>query len=149
MPNHYIMRIGDGLNFNASSSKSIWGINSSKGCPGKGFKSKVKEGDRIWFVTRASEGQIVAVATFTHTRERNLGPLIALTLTDEELGWTKTEGKINTEVHYKDLYNLTRCKLLSKSKIRSVELYSPKNCEVNLPEEYKNIVRYSKVTKSM
>ena len=148
MPNHFIMRIGNGKNFNNSSLQSIWGINS-KSSSGKGFISKVKKGDLLWFITSNSKGHIVAVATFTRTRERVLGPLIPLTPTDEQLGWTNTKDKYNTEVHYKNLYNLTKCNLLSESNVRSVAQYYPNGCKVNLPEEYPNIIRYCKVTNSM
>ena len=149
MTTHYILRVGDGIHFNASSSKSIWGINSYTSTLGKWFKSKAKEGDLLWFVTGKSKGHIVAVATFTGTQERILGPLIGLTATNGELGWTETEGNWDTEVHYKNLYNLTQCNLFSDIKCPStIRLYSEK-CKVNLIAEYPNIVRYSKVTNSM
>lgn len=155
MTAHYILRIGTGIHFNASSSKSIWGINSlnkNKKTVNKDikwFKSNVKEGDLLWFVTGGSNGQIVAVATFTGIKERILGPLIELTYTNSELGWTETEGNWDTEVHYKDLYNLTQCNLFSEIKSpRSIRWYNEK-CKVNLVAEYPNIVRYSKVSNHM
>lgn len=149
MSKHFILRIGDGKHFNSSSSKSIWGINTSTSPDGKWFKTIAKEGDLLWFVTGKSKGQIVAVATFTSTNERILGPLIELTATNDELGWNLTKGDWNTEVHYRDLYNLTDCELFSEIKSpRTIRSYSEK-CKVNLPVEYLNIVRYSKVTNSM
>ena len=148
MPNHFILRIGDGIHFNASSSKSIWGINSSHPLA-KWFLSNASEGDLLWFVKGKTNGQIVAVATFTGTKMRILGPLIALTLTNTELGWNKTEGEWDTEVHYKDLYNLTHCNLISEIKgPGGIRPYNDK-CKVNLVTEYPHIVRYSKVTNSM
>jgi len=158
MPNDWLIRIGDGQHFKASSTKSIWGINSEHSCS-KGFLTRVKEGDRLWFIKSKPKGktkdqivplaQIVAVATFIRTNERILGPLIELTLTDLELGWDKTEGEWDTEVHYKDLYNLTHSNL--DSKIEGAVVIRPYNdkCKVNLPTEYPYIVRYSKVTNSM
>jgi hypothetical protein len=149
MPNHFILRIGDGEHFNASSSKCIWGINS-KTTLGKWFKSIAKEDDILWFVKSKSKGQIVAVATLTCLKERVIGPLIALTLTNEELGWNKQEGVWDTEVHYKDLYNLTDCDLFSEIKCPStIRLYDSMKCKVNLPCEYASIVRYSKLKKTM
>ena len=148
MPNHFLLYIGDGLHFNTSSSKYIWGINS-KYSFSKGFMTTVKEGDLLWFVKSKTNGQIVAVATFTKTNERILGPLVSLTLTNKELGWDKKEGDWDTEIHYKDLYNLTDCNLISEIKGATViRLYNDK-CKVNLPDEYPHIVRYSKITKSM
>jgi hypothetical protein len=102
MPNHFLLRVGDGVHFAASSSKSIWGV-TSKYVFTKGFLDKVREGDLLWFVLGKSKGKIIAVATFTRTRARILG----VTASNEELGWDKTDGKWDTEVHYKDLYNLT------------------------------------------
>jgi hypothetical protein len=109
----------------------------------------VKEGDLLWFVKSKTNGQIVAVAKFIQTKKRILGPLIDLTLTNAELGWDKTEGEWDTEVHYKDLYNLTQCNMISEIKgAAGIRLYNDK-CMVNLPLEYPNIVRYSKVTNRM
>lgn len=148
MVTHYLLRVGDGQHFKASSSKHIWGINT-KNFAGRNFISNVKEGDLIWFVTHESKGHIIAVATFTGKRERILGPLIELTPTNEELGWTLTTGEWDTEIHYKDLYNISTLMLLSKimgsCPIRS---YNDK-CKVDLSAEYPLIVRYSKITNSM
>jgi hypothetical protein len=126
----------------------IWGINS-KHSSAKGFMNRVNEGDLLWFVKSKTDGQIVAVATFVETKERVLGPLIALSHTNKELGWTETEGEWDTEVHYKDLYNLTHCNLISEITGSAVIRRYNTNCKINLPEEYPYIVRYSKVTTSM
>jgi len=113
------------------------------------FISTVKEGDLLWFVKSKSGGQIVAVATFTCIKPRILGPLIALTHTNEDLGWVNTEGEWDTEVLYKNLYNVTDCGLYSKIKSPLVIRVYNEKCKVDLPAEYANIVRYSKITYSM
>lgn len=149
MPNNFLLRIGDGTNFNNSSSKYIWGVDS-RTTDSKGFLNTAKEGDLLWFVKGGGcKGLIVAVATFTRTNKRILGPLLALTLTDAELGWINVEGKYDTEVHYKDLYNLTHLRLLSDIKSPLVIREYNEKCKVNLVTEYPNIVRYLKVTTSM
>jgi hypothetical protein len=148
MPNHFLLRIGDGSHFKSSSTKSIWGI-TSKYSFAKRFMSIVKEGDILWFVTGGSNGQIVALATFTGIKERVLGPLLALTLTNEELGWNKSEGEWDKEVHYKNLYNLSSCELFSEIKSPcGIRSYNDK-CKIDLPKEYINIIRYSKITSTM
>lgn len=146
MATHWLLRIGNGNHFQSSSKKCIWGVDSKNACV-KGFLTRVKEGDLLWFVK--SGGFLVAVSTFTKQNERVLGPLIELTPTNEELGWTETEGDWDTEIHFKDLYNLTECELHAgiKSPL-TIRLFNEK-CKVDLPTEYKYIVRYSKVTKSM
>jgi len=148
MSTHWLLRIGDGIHFNASSSKCIWGIVSSIPAS-KGFLKDVKAGDLLWFIKGASKGQIVAVATYTGIKERILGPLIELTPTNKELGWDRTEGEWDTEVHYKDLYNLTHCDLFSEIKGACVIRHYNDKCKVDLPTEYPYIVRYSKIMNSM
>ena len=54
MLKHYILRVGDGNNFKNSSNVSIWAVNSRH----KSFITKVKEGDKLWFVKNKEEGQI-------------------------------------------------------------------------------------------
>jgi hypothetical protein len=148
MSNHFLLRIGDGKHFNSSSSKSIWGVNSKNNSIPQ-FLSGVKPGDILWFVKSRSKCQIVAVATFKEAKNRILGPLLALSPTNEDLGWVNTEGSWDTEIHYTDLYNLTDCNMFSEIKSPLViRLYNDK-CKVNLLTEYPNIVRYSRVTKTM
>ena len=155
MPNHFLLHIGDGDHFTVSSSKSVWGINSNY-TYSKGFLNSVKNGDLLWFVKSNTNGQIVAVATFTATQQRIIGPVIDLTLTDAELGWdkigcgkSKKPGEWDTEIHYKELYNLTNCNLISEIKGAAIIRQYNDKCKVNLVSEYQNIVRYSKVTSSM
>ena len=142
------MRIGNGDHFNASSPKHTWGITSTHSAA-KGFLKSAKEGDLLWFVTNSSNGKIVAVATFMRTEKRINGPLIQLTPTNEQLGWTKTSGDWDTYVYYKDLYNLTDCNLHSEIKGNTTIRNYNDNCKVNLPIEYANIVRYSKISDRM
>jgi hypothetical protein len=148
MPQHFLLRVSNGNHFISSSTKSIWGINSAHN-DRRWFINHVQEGDLLWFVTSNSNGKIIAVATFTGTRERVLGPILALTSTNEELGWTETDGNWDTEVLYKDLYDLRPYDLYSEIKSPLViRLYSEK-CKVDLPTEYKNITRYVRTTRSM
>ena len=148
-PVHFLCRVGDGNHFKSSSTSNIWGIISTSPV-GKGFLSTAKEGDILWFVKTKSKGLLLAVATFTRFQPRVLGPILTLTQTNEELGWTETEGNWDMEVHYKDLYNITLCGLLSGIKGNaSLRQYKSDKCDVNLPEEYKNIVRYAHITTTM
>ena len=147
-PNDWLLRVGDGTHFIRSSAMSIWGVNSTHNAA-KAFLSAVKPGDRLWFVKGASKGHILAVATFKHARDRVLGPLISLTPTNEDLGWTETPGGWDTELHYDHLYNLTDCGLYSEIKSPlTIRLYNSK-CKVELAKEYPFIVKYSKVAMRM
>ena len=146
MTQDWLLRVGDGGNLIRSSKFRIWGIKSTNSA-GKHFITHVKPGDRLWFVKGVkSNGKIIAVATYHSSQPRELGPLIHLTRTNEELGWTGDVWTSDTEIHYTDLYGLNKCRLYTHI-IGSIGIrrYNEK-CLVNLPKEYKYIVKYSKVT---
>ena len=148
MVNHWLLRVGNGENFRNSSTHKIWGINSNHS-QNKYFLRTVKKGDKLWFVKKKSKGQLIAVSTYKSYNNRIVGPLIKLNLTNTELGWDETEGNWDIEVHYENLYNITNCNLLSKIQgACTIRLYN-KKCVIDLPNEYDNIEKYSKVTNTM
>jgi hypothetical protein len=143
----WIIRVGDGLNLSSSSKYGIWGIQTLSPT-NKHFINNVKPGDRLWFVKSKSQGKLLAVATYRSHNERVIGPLVNLTMTNEELGWvvSETDRISDTEIHYTDLYGLSKCELLTHIKgAASIRKYDEK-CMVNLPVEYSYIVRYSMAT---
>ena len=145
MTKDWLLRVGDGQHFKTSSSKKIWGIYSKVPCA-ISFLKHVTCGDRLWFILGNSGGKVLAVATFTKTKERELGPLINFTATNEELGWTNTSGNWDTEVHFEHLYWIDECNLQTFIKSPLViREYNAEKCKVALPTEYANIVRYCKV----
>lgn len=144
MSEHWILRVGDGDHFWSSSQRHIWGINSNHKCSTNSFIQKVKSGDLLWFVKSGEHGKLIAVSKFTELKKRELGPLIALTATNEELGWTKQHGDWDTEVHYIDLYDLRECELFSKIKSPLVIRKYNEKCKVNLPIEYMYLIKYTK-----
>ena len=147
MTTDWLLRVGDGENLKCSSKYRIWGIQSTSP-DGKYFVKNVKPGDRLWFVTSKSHGKLIAVATYRSHNTREFGPLIDISLTNEELGWTGSgpDWTSNVEVHYTDLYGLNDCELLTHIKsAKTVRTYNEK-CRVNLAVEYSYIVRYSRVT---
>ena len=143
MATHFLLRVGDGDHFRSSSSLNTWGVTSSHSDV-KGFLKIVKEGDLLWFVQSKSKGRIIGVSTFVSMNIRETGPLIAVTPTNEELGWTKKDGDWDTEIHYKNLYHLSEFNLLSKIKSPLVIRQYSEKCKIDLPNEYKYIVRYVK-----
>lgn len=144
-PQHWFLHIGDEKHFLASMPKQIWGIKSSYS-HGKYFLRTAKQGDILWFVKKGS--LLSAMAIFMETRKREVGPLIALTPTSEELGWTKGGDSWDTEVHYKELYDVSGLELHTGLKgTYVIRLFNKDKCDVNLPTEYDMIVRYSKVQK--
>jgi len=147
MTTDWILRVGDGENLKCSSKYRIWGI-SSNTSTNKHFLKNVKPGDRLWFVKSKSQGKLVALATYRSHNMRDIGPLIDISLSNEELGWTGsgTDWSANVEVHYTDLYGLNDCELLTHIKgAATIRKYDEK-CRVNLAVEYSYIVQYSRVT---
>ena len=147
MTTDWLLRVGDGENFINSSRYRIWGIQSTSPA-NKHFIQNVKIGDRLWFVKSKSNGKIVAVATYQSLNKRELGPLIDFTMTNQELGWSGEgpDWTSDIEVHYSDMYGLSDCELLTHIKgAATIRKYDDK-CRVNLPIEYNNIVRYSRMT---
>ena len=147
MTTDWLLRVGDGENCKRSSGHRIWGIQSTTPT-NKYFLKKVKPGDRLWFVKSKSNGKLLSVATYRSHNVRELGPLINMTMTNEELGWTG-EGPNWTsdiEIHYSDLYGLDKCDLLTHIKCPSTIRKYDEKCKVDLAVEYSYIVRYSKIT---
>jgi len=146
MTTDWILRVGNGLNLISSSKYKIWGIQSTTP-DNKYFLKNVKSGDRIWFVKNKSQGKLLAVATYCSHNNRVFGPLINVSMTNEELGWTG-EGPdwiSDTEIHYTDLYSLDNFELLTHIKgVKTVRKYNEK-CKINLAVEYSYIVRYNKI----
>ena len=143
-PTHWLLRVGDGEHFVASQSRKIWGI-CSKDAWNKSFVRRVREGDVLWFIQSNTGGKVMGVATYSHHQARVLGPLIALTATNEELGWTKTHGAWDTEVHYTNLYDVSDVPQPILTGIKSplvVRMYNPEKCAADLPSEYGSIVKY-------
>ena len=139
MTQDWLLRVGDAEHFTKSSRFTIWGIDSTV-VAGKYFMANAKPGDRLWFIKSASKGKVVAVATFKQFRKRELGPLLALTPTNEELGWTSQEGNWDTEVHYTDVVQVEDRNLTTEITGNvSIRLYNPDKCKVNLPTEYQTI----------
>jgi len=144
----WYLRCGNGKNFKSSSKLGIWGIQTLTSPHGKYFVKNVKPGDRLWFVTNKSHGKAIAVATYRSHNTREFGPLIDISLTNEELGWSGSgpDWTSNVEVHYTDLYGLNDCELLTHIKGPMTIRKNNEKCRVNLALEYSYIVRYSKVT---
>lgn len=98
-----------------------------------------------------TQGKLIAVATYCSHNIREFGPLIDISMTNEELGWTGSgpDWTSNVEVHYTDLYGLNECELFTHIKGASTIRKYDEKCRVNLAVEYSNIVRYSKVTRKL
>ena len=143
-PTHWLFRIGDGKHFDSSSKYKIWGINSKNKCC-KSLMKKVKPHDILWFIKSGSGGLIYSVAEFVSLNKRIIGPLVTISKTNEELGWTDFDGSWDIEIHYKDVLFISKVNLLTCIKGPcTIRVYNEK-CKINLEEEYINIYKYSQI----
>ncbi len=146
MTTDWILRVRNGTNLISSSKYKIWGIQSTTPT-NKYFLKNVKPGDRLWFIKNKSQGKLLAVATYRSHNNRVFGPLISVSMTNEELGWTG-EGPdwiSDIEIHYTELYSLDNFELLTHIKgVSTIRKYNEK-CKINLAVEYSYIVRYNKI----
>jgi hypothetical protein len=147
MTNWYI-RIHDGKNFKASMKKGLWACKSFAS-DGKCFLSNAVDGDQLWFILgKPYGGEMYAVATFVKTMKRETGPLISVTMTDEEIGWEAgpNGSSWDTEIHFRDLYIIESLHLVHNAKCQS-SIFRVRDSEIDLDTEYTNIVKYCGVVK--
>jgi hypothetical protein len=152
MTQHWLIRIGDGIHFINSSKFKIWGLDSKKKSQIVKFMRDIKQGDILWFITSKSQGKAISIAEFKEFKAREIGPLINISKTNKELGWTETDGDWDTEIHYTNLMNISKLEILTKIKSPlTYRLFNEQNnkLEVNLIQEYENIKRYSQVSYEM
>lgn len=144
---HWIINVGSSDNFKNSKDLNIWGF-KSLGANGrnnhKSFMTSVKLGDKLWFVQK---NKYIAVATYTTHDKRILGNLVNITMTNEELGWSK--GDWDYELHYHNLYSIEELKLSANFRGQcSIRKYKKKvddDDTVDLIKEYATIEKYRKI----
>jgi hypothetical protein len=147
-PTHWLLRVGDGTHFKSASKHNMWGFESTNKSNNR-FNKEAKKGDLLWFVR--TKGMLLGVATYVGHGKRILGPIIDISKTNEELGWIGRQDKdwkTDMEIHYENLYDLEYCELNAGIKGQTViRRYKEDKCELHLPTEYENIVRYSRANK--
>ncbi len=151
---HWFMRIGDCVNFENSIPSKAWGCKKNSS---KSFLQEIKKGDIIWFVPNQDKsglkGKIFYCAEYQEHFERVLGPLLALTPTNEELGWKNIDNwnsDWDVQIFYRNLYKIDNLNL----QINISGRQTPKGklldemCEnFNPNDELKNIIKYLNIQK--
>lgn len=148
IPSDWIIRVGNGHNFNLGSNSKIWGFDSKMAAHFSNelsFSWDVKAGDRIWFIKRKSNGRLLGVATFDSLHDLKSSSL------DKRKSWDGSEENWDKIIHYTNFFYLKDCgKLMTGVKTPAViRPYSEKVCQINLPLMYQKILKYSKIKRSM
>ena len=104
MVNHWLIRIGDGINF-LQSTYAMWGIKRGRGARLKTFVKKFKPGDILWFFTsKKYGGKFIGMAEYTRMFDRHDEQLVRIhTLTNAEQNWIGSDDW-SIQIHYKNLY---------------------------------------------
>lgn len=143
--NHYIVRVGDGVNFK-NSIKPFWGVKRGKNNNIKSIVKKINQGDILWFLTNAKYGgKFIGMAEFSCFYDKEDEPLFPInTYTNEQQGWSGDE-KWDIQIHYKKFYNTERQNITAILKGQSPILYYSNYQDniSNLPNHYNNFIFYS------
>ncbi len=133
---HWLIRIGDGINFNNSREHNLWGFNDH--VFSKHFISNARPNDTLWFVTANSKGHIIAFAKYQSYNKKVDEPIYNTNLSN---GWNKYKHYSNewkTVIHYNDYHDIADAKVLSHIKGTSpIRLYKY-NLSINLDDIYNN-----------
>ena len=104
MVKHWMIRVGDGLNF-INSRYAVWGIKRGRGGCLKSIVQKFNPGDILWFFTsKKFGGKFIGMAEYTRMYDRKDEQLVRIhTLTNSEQNWTGSDDW-SIQIHYKNLY---------------------------------------------
>ena len=149
----WIIRIPDYESFANVSYYKFWLFDSKKLWNCKRFQENIRKGDTIWFMKSGSKGRILAMATFKRLEDRKLGPLINISMTNEELELPKEMEKVDTEIHFHKFFDLQELRINADIRFSRdfFEIDKEKNQDVYkvLVEEYNLIKRYGRIPRNL
>jgi len=92
-------------NFKNSKKFNEWAIKiSEKSSNAKSFNNKVRKGDILYFVCKGEyKKSIIASCIYISHEERNIGPLVSIDRTNEELGYVEGKKDWNYKIIYTKL----------------------------------------------
>jgi len=104
MVKHWLIRVGDGINF-IKSAYAVWGVKRGRGGCIKSMVQKFQKDDVLWFFTRKNcGGKFIGMAEYTYMFDRDDEKLIQInTLTNSEQNWIG-DGDWSIQIHYKNLF---------------------------------------------
>tara|TARA_Y100000389_G_C17292904_1_gene428942 strand:- start:80 stop:535 length:456 start_codon:yes stop_codon:yes gene_type:complete len=145
-PNHWIIRVHDGVNLMNSIDKHTWGFLEKF----KGTYNKMQKGDVLWFLTSKPFGnKLIMVSELDDKIDRRKEQLLKIyTYSNEELGWA-TQTKWDLQITYSNpikIENLNYQIQLGQSPY-PIRLFEDNKSKIdyNLPKEYELIKKYKDV----
>lgn len=143
---HWIIRVGDGINFK-NSKYPFWGMKKGSGGGIKTMASKIKTGDILWFVTNKKYGgYLIGMAEFKDMFDKEDEPLVEInTQSNLTQNWVGDDNW-KLQINYKNLYNTEKqkikCIVQCAAIILNYETFKNKIRE-NLYEHYSNFIYYA------
>jgi hypothetical protein len=147
---HWIIRVGDGINFK-NSKYPFWGMKKGSGGGIKTLASKIKRGDILWFVTNKKYGgYLIGMAEFINMFDKDDEPLVEInTHSNLKQNWIGNDNW-KLQVNYKNLYNTEKqkiqCIVQCAAIILNYETFKER-IRANLYEHYKNFIYYAEPIK--
>ncbi len=143
---HYIIRVGDGINFR-NSKYPFWGVKRGRNGCIKSIVEKINIGDILWFMTsKPYGGKLIGVSEYNGFYDINDEPLLQInTKTNKEQNWSG-DDIWDIQMNYINLYiterqNITGC-IQCSSIILNYEKFKGK-INGNLYEHYNNFKFYA------
>jgi hypothetical protein len=130
VPQHYLIRCGDGENLKNSIQHGIWGVNKSSHNGSLMFTNCAVKTDILWFIKSGSNGHAIAFAEYVSHNAR--------TKTNQELGWFGPDTW-EIEINYTKLRMTEPLPLYTEIKGGSATIRKfSANCKIDLPKIYAN-----------
>tara|TARA_Y100001958_G_scaffold159634_1_gene162131 strand:+ start:1799 stop:2287 length:489 start_codon:yes stop_codon:yes gene_type:complete len=143
---HWIIRVGDGINFR-NSKYPFWGVVRGRCGSQKTNVKKIKKGDILWFLTSKKYGaKIIGMSEYCEFYDREDEPLIQInTMTNEQQNWI---GNIewDIQIHYCNFYNTEKQNItgIFRHPQSIIDYYKFKDClNKDLDIEYNNFKTYA------
>lgn len=130
VPQHYLIRCGDGENLKNSIQHGIWGVNKSSHNGSLMFTNCAVKTDILWFIKSGSNGHAIAFAEYVSHNAR--------TKTNQELGWFGPDTW-EIEINYTNLRMTETQPLYTEIKGGSATIRKfSANCKMDLPKIFAN-----------
>lgn len=143
---HWIIRVGDGINFK-NSVYPYWGLKRGSNGIIKSIVKTFNKGDILWFLTSKNYGgKFIGMAEYINFYDRDDEPLLSInTKTNEEQNWNGDDNW-NIQILYKNLYNTEKQNLKECIRGASSILHYERNknkMNNNLELHYQNYIFYT------
>lgn len=146
---HWIIRVGNGMNLDILKQHKMWLFNKDANSNYKHFMNNYNIDDVIWFMVSGSKNKLIGMTKIKLIKKRELGPLINISLSDEELELVNPSNKLwNTELHFDTYFDISKINISYPACIRSpIPIFKIHIEHLQFfIDEYDKIIKYSNIS---